>query len=144
MTCSGAAVVNTEVTTADASDGLLAEAMEQLVDRVQRKKNAAFDELLKMPPQVGASQQLKPTQALKNPNSAVILEAIALGELSAPRIVYNGRGSELCSLDSDFGFPSVLVLNDGFGFGHRLSSAPSDVQSVTLRRRFDYSRHICR
>ena len=48
MTCSGAAVVNTEVTTADASDGLLAEAMEQLVDRVQRKKNAAFDELLKM------------------------------------------------------------------------------------------------
>ena len=115
MTCSGAAVVNTEVTIADASDGLPAEAMEQLVDRVQRKKNAAFDELLKMPPQVGASQQLKPTQALKNPNSAVILEAIALGELSAPRIVYNGRGSELCSLDSDFGFPSVLVLNDGFG-----------------------------
>src|SRR5437773_3613535 len=79
------------------------------------RKMPRFDELLKMPPQVGASQQLKPTQALKNPNSAVILEAIALGELSAPRIVYNGRGSELCSLDSDFGFPSVLVLNDGFG-----------------------------
>ena len=68
MTCSGAAVVNTEVTIADASDGLLAEAMEQLVDRVQRKKNAAFDELLKMPPQVGASSlDGRPAVALYQP-----------------------------------------------------------------------------
>ena len=61
-----------------------------------------------MSPQVGGSEQLKLTQTSENPKGAVVTKAIALGELSAPRLVHNSRSSKLRSLDSDFGFTSVF------------------------------------
>jgi len=79
---------------ASKSDPLLAPALQKAIGGFQREADALRTEGQEVPSPGRRKQQLERTKTFQNPQGAVIVKPVTLGQSSTPRVVDHNDGTE--------------------------------------------------